>query len=365
MMCCVVTWASRHATAERTRLVDGGPAGQRPRRVGDGDTRACRVRGGEPHRHPRADRHRIPGRGDVPRRPDLIAEVGAGGAPLRLGPGELGLGEPAVGERAGRELGCLGAGDLGQQVERVASDTERRGGDAEGEQGEVREVGDRFVDVDVPDTRAHRERFGHDRLVDRDVERACAAQTDAVPRVVELDVGRREEADALGAVVTHRATHDPGAVLRAAPPLPATGDAVAVTIASPAPVRREHPAARRRHVRIDGAGDVGREEGRHRRRRRRDRSAPAGRAVAAGEFDHGVDHVDRRRTRASIRTRQAQGEQSGVGERCHGDRRQPSQSLCLVSSVTRHDGNLASPIDDVHPVIVGERRHARSSLESI
>ena len=230
----------------------------------------------------------------------------------------------------------------------AARDADGHGGDAEREQREVREARKRLVDLRCGRARPHGELVRDACSLDREVERPGAAQPDAVPCVVELHVRGREEADALTAVVAHRPADDPRAVLRATPPLPPAGHAEAVVDADAAPVRREHAAGRGCRARVDGGGDVGLQERCHRRRGRRDRSAPTSRAIAARYLRHSVDHRHRRDTRTAVGTRQAQRQQPGVGQRRDGDRGESPQALRLVGGFRGRDRDATGAIDDIH-----------------
>ena len=333
-MCWVTMCASRQAAPERARVVDRGSTRQREGGVGhlgahrgrmgcgQADTRACR------------DRHVTTGERRFPRRPQFVEQERPSGAELALGARHLDLREATLCQRLRRVLRLLAVGEVDQLVERVPSDAQPHRRHAGGEQCEVRE---------------HRQRRRHDgsgharldRALGRDegighrvVQRARPPHTRRVPRVVECHGRLREPAEPEGAVVAQGAAEDPSAVLRATPPRPPPGHGEAVdpvarrghTLA----VRGEHATGDRRRVTVDLPCRVGREERRHRRRRRSDHRAPARRAVGVGDRGDRLHHRRRIHLGPAVGLRNTHPHQAGVGERLDGRQRETADVFTVV-----------------------------------
>ena len=237
--------------------------------------------GGESHSDSRIERHVVTADRRVPGEPDLVAQIRARRCPLRLCSGELGLGEGAVGERARRELRRLAGRDGDRLVERATGDAEPGGGDAERQQREVREAGDRFVDV-----RRGRPRprvVNGSGTIDRR-PRSRANPCRATRRCARCR-GRphRPAGRSRPAAYRRRSAHPPRSRSQCCVPLPHCQRPVTAMrspVTTPRPLGANTPPVGVRRVRIDGARHVGGEEGRHRRRGRGDRGTPPGSTVA-------------------------------------------------------------------------------------
>src|SRR5439155_26842531 len=152
-------------------------------------------------------------------------------------PGALGLDDRRLREEPAAGARRLAPRERDQLTLRAAGDTERDGGDAEGQEAEDGKGVERPAEARPVGQERERAGGGHEAILDRDVVAARAAQPGHVPGVDDTDrsTGKEHEAvvgraarkePGLPAVEHDAAAHEPAAVLAAARARPAAGHAV-------------------------------------------------------------------------------------------------------------------------------------------